>query len=87
MRLLRITIRGALPCLLAACGASTGADLPAPPDGLGAPCTLPAALPARAMTQGEVEIAWGRERAALRDCAKRHALLVEFIEGQRAAGK
>ena len=85
MRLTVTTIRSALPFLLAACGASTGADLATPPDGLRAPCPAPSALPARDMTQAEVEIAWGRDRDALRDCAERHALLVEFIEGQRAA--
>jgi hypothetical protein len=77
-------VRGALPCLLTACGVSTGADLAEVPAALVQPCAVPQVLAVRPMMQAEVEIVWGRDRAALRDCGARQALLVEFLEGQRA---
>lgn len=70
---------------LTACAGSTGADLPAAPVALSAPCVLPQSLPPRDLTQAEVERLWGRDRGALRDCSARHGLLVTFVAGQRAA--
>ena len=36
-------------------------------------CPAPVQLPARALTDQEIEILWGRDRSALRDCAQRLA--------------
>ncbi|WP_280517652.1 hypothetical protein [Falsirhodobacter halotolerans] len=36
---------------------------------------MPQTLPERALTQGEVELAWGRDRGALRECGERMAVL------------
>lgn len=54
-----------LVSLLSACGGSDYArpDLP--------PCALPVALPDRALSDREVEVLWGRDRSALRECAGR----------------
>lgn len=76
-----------LPCLLAACGGSTASDLVAPPDALVVPCPVPVRLPDRALTQAEVEGAWGADRRALRGCGERHALLVAWAQGQVEAGR
>ena len=68
----------ALPCLLGACGASTPVDVPPPPAEMVSRCAAPLSLPARDATQAEVERWWGRDRAALRDCADRHAALSDW---------
>jgi hypothetical protein len=61
----------ALPLsLLTACGASISDRAPVPPS-LTAPCRPPAVLPERALTQTEVEVLWGRDRTALRDCGSK----------------
>ena len=73
-------------CLLAACSGSTPADLAPPPEALTASCAVPLALPARDATQAEVERWWGRDRAELRACGERHALLADWAAGQVAAG-
>lgn len=75
----------ALPFLLAACAASTPGDIAAPPEALMAPCAAPLRLPQRDATQAEVERWWGHDRSALRDCAARHGLLIDWAEGQMAA--
>ncbi|MBK5928583.1 hypothetical protein [Rhodobaculum claviforme] len=61
------------------------ADLAPPPPALVAPCAAPVALPDRDATQAEVERWWGADRAALGDCAARHALLADWAAGQIAA--
>ena len=67
MRTLGVT---GLPLVLTACGGLTAADLPAPPPSLTAPCQRPAALPVGPMSQVQVELAWGDDRAALRACGE-----------------
>jgi hypothetical protein len=62
---------------LAACSGSMPARPVPPPPSLAVPCAEPVRLPARDMTQAEVETAWGRDRTALRDCREKHAALVE----------
>ena len=68
-------------CLLTACGGSTvveAVDLAVPPSpSLLMPCREPVLLPERALSDREVEIFWGRDRSALRECASRHAGLAE----------
>jgi hypothetical protein len=39
------------------------------------------------MTQGEVEVFWGRDRSALRNCAEMHSALVRFIDAQAGAAR
>lgn len=67
---------------LTACAGSIAGDLEPPPTALVAPCDEPTQLPVRTLTQAEVEVAWGRDRAALRACGERHGLLVRWVEGQ-----
>lgn len=95
MRLNAILTLPALACLLTACGGSTafdrlaattaGVDVRAPDSALTAPCPGPAALPARALTQAEVERYWGRDRAGLAVCRDRHSGLVRFYATRDAA--
>jgi hypothetical protein len=68
-----------LPLVLSAC---FGADTPAlrePPASLLVECPDPVAIPHRDLTGREVEIFWGRDRAALRTCADRHSALVKEV--------
>lgn len=85
MQHLRIPTLIALLWALTACGGSTAGDITPPPDSLLPACGLPISLPHRELTQAEVEIWWGRDRSALRDCAARHELLAEWALGQIAA--
>ena len=56
--------------LLAGCAGSTpSAD--APPSLL-VPCDRPVILPDRALSDRDVELLWGRDRAALVACRSRH---------------
>ena len=56
--------------LLAGCAGSTpSADTP---PSLLAPCDRPVSLPDRALSDREVEVLWGRDRAALVTCRSRH---------------
>jgi len=43
-------------------------------------CDAPVRLPERDITGREVEVLWGRDRAALNACSSRHRGLVDFIE-------
>jgi hypothetical protein len=67
---------------LAACSGSTPARPVPPPPSLTAPCAEPVWLPARDMTQAEVETFWGRDRTALRECGDKHAALVAYGAGE-----
>ena len=62
-------------------------DVAPPPDTLVVPCAQPLGLPMRALTQGEAEVLWGRDRSGLRDCGERHGLLVEWARGQVGRGE
>lgn len=70
----------AISLVLAACGEDRALAPPAPPASLTQHCARPQALPERDMTQGEVEVLWGRDRTALRACGGRHAGLVDYVE-------
>ena len=69
-RLGRTLIGIGLLSVLTACGGSTPVEPIAPPPSLTAPCPRPVGLPERAMTQVQVETAWGRDRSALRACGE-----------------
>lgn len=73
-RQMRIQMTVSAFCLLAGCSASTSADLP---PSLIAPAQPPVILPDRAMTMTEVEIYWGRDRSALRQCVSQVAGIAE----------
>lgn len=62
----------ALPaCLaLAFCGWTPDRAVP-----VVAPCDLPVDLPDRALNDQEIEVLWGRDRSALRECAGRVSAL------------
>jgi|GEM_PF-196349 len=76
-----------LLCVLTACAASTEGKL-APPPSLTVACPAPVALPDRALTQAEVELSWGRDRSALRDCGDRLGALTlwQNIETYKTLG-
>lgn len=67
---------------LPGCGASTvSTDRPVlapPPVELTRACARPVDLPDGALTQGEVERHWSRDRASLAVCGRRHGALVKF---------
>ena len=52
-------------CLLTACGAYSSGK-PALP-----PCADPVVLPDRALSDRDIEVMWGRDRSALRECGAR----------------
>lgn len=76
MQLRRTLTLTACACLLTACAAWVPRD--APPETAAAPCAPPVVLPARALTQREVETWWRADRHALLDCGERLDLLVAF---------
>ena len=82
-------MRGAIPALclmLTACSPDIGADIAPPPERLLTPCAAPQTWArGSALTQADVEILWGRDRTALRDCGERHGLLAEWAQGQMEA--
>lgn len=49
-----------------------------PPAALEKRCARPLRLAEKAMTAGEVERAWGKDRAAQAACAARHAVLIAW---------
>lgn len=65
---MRILMLAALPLAVTACAALPAAERPPVPPSLLAPAAAPVALPDRALAQAEVEILWGRDRTALRQC-------------------
>lgn len=61
---------GLMLSLPAACGVSSkSADIP---PSLLIPCDRPVSLPDRALSDRDVELLWGRDRAALVACRSRH---------------
>jgi len=81
MRRARIPGLMLLLLVLTACAGSRPVEVerPAPPPSLTLPCAGPVALPDRGLTQGEVEVLWGRDRSSLRACGSRHVGLVEWV--------
>ena len=71
-----------LALALQGCGGLAKGKALLPPPSLTAPCSAPMALPDTAMTQGQVEVAWGRDRSALRSCGGQLAGLVDWYRGQ-----
>ena len=67
-----------LPFLVAACAGSAPVEVQRPADSLLDACAAPVSLPTRDLTQAEVERLWGADRAALRDCGERHAVLATW---------
>lgn len=53
---------------------------PAPPPSLIEPCDLAVAIPARDVTQDEVERWWRADRVRLARCAGKHQGLVDWAE-------
>ena len=80
---LPILMLAVLPLALPACKgwAVSGARIEPPPPSLTAPCAAPVALPARAMSQAQVESAWGKDRTALVICAARARDLTMWANG------
>lgn len=69
-----------------ACGPRLVGDVPIPPEALLAPCVAPQVWQAgRGLSQSEVEILWGRDRAGLRDCAARQGLLAGWAQDMAGA--
>lgn len=74
-------------CLAAALTGCAADDAPrvAPAASLLVRCPAPLDLPSRDLTGAEVEIMWGRDRSALRNCASRHDALAQTMETGNAA--
>lgn len=92
MRLILIAIL-ALTLTACASGRTIGiVDTPRldrPSQALLSACALPTNLPKGEMSQRDIERYWGLDRKHQIECAKKHGILVEFIEGRDAglAGK
>jgi hypothetical protein len=56
-----------------------------PPRGLEKPCGAPVRLAGKAMSAGEVERHWGKDRVSLADCKARHGELVAWRRSRDAA--
>ena len=70
--------------LLAACNGSTasgGIRLDPPPPSLTEPCQPAVVLPARDMTQAEVERFWRADRARVAACREKHQGMVDWAMG------
>jgi hypothetical protein len=72
--------------LLTACGGLTSVEAvdfgAAPQASLTLACGAPVLLPERALSDRDVEIYWGRDRRALRECGSRHSALAEAANGR-----
>lgn len=64
--------------LLIGCAASIRGEAPPPPPSLLVPCGDPVTLPARALSDQEIEVYWGRDRAGYRACGSAKAGLAEW---------
>lgn len=53
-------------------------EAPPPPPSLTALCELPVELPSQGLSDQGVEVLWGRDRAALRQCWSRQAALARW---------
>ena len=73
-------------CLLTASCASTNVKPLLPPPSLTQPCAAPVRLPARGLTDQEVEVQWGRDRTALRACGSRLDGLAKWAIVQATKG-
>ncbi len=78
----KILMLGGSLFLLTACGGSIAGDVVRPPAAMDEPCAQPTGLPQRALTQSEVEIFWGGDRTALRNCGERYEVLRDLISSQ-----
>ncbi|KEP71744.1 hypothetical protein DL1_00015 [Thioclava dalianensis] len=66
---------------MSGCGSDEQATPIAPviPPSLLVPCAAPVAITPGAMSDRDVEIGWGRDRAALRACGSLHRGLVQVV--------
>lgn len=70
--------------LLSGCAGSPPVDLAvAPPPSLLVPCAAPVRLKDAALSSRDIEIGWGRDRAALRACGSKQAALANYLEGRQ----
>lgn len=79
-------LRTTCACLLIASCGSTSGNLPSPPPSLTQPCSAPARLPDRGLTDQEIEVQWGRDRTALRSCGSQLDGLVKWAIVQSTKG-
>ena len=77
-----LMLTGAL-LALTACDelAVSGATIDPPPPSLVQPCRQAVALPARALTQAEVESFWRADRARVAACREKHQGMVDWAAG------
>ena len=76
------TLYKTLPAfLLAACAGSTNYEGPPLPPSLLVPCDAPVELPERALSDQEIEVLWGRDRRALRECGGRFGAFRTILLG------
>ena len=69
--------------LLAGCAGSNSVEPISPPPSLTLPCKEPSDLPDRSINDQEIEVFWGRDRSALRECTSRHQGLVTWLNEAR----
>lgn len=43
-------------------------------------CKYPTVLPDSALDDQQIEVLWGRDRAALRECGSRHNALADWVD-------
>lgn len=79
MRILSLMLAASLLTGCAAFNRGDGGARLAPPPSLTMPCADPVRLPDRALSDQEIEVLWGRDRAALRACEGRHGALAAHI--------
>jgi hypothetical protein len=68
-----------LAFLLQGCGGSTPSEPLLPPPSLVTPCAYPVVLPDSALNDQQIEVRWGHDRSALRECGSRHSALVDWV--------
>jgi hypothetical protein len=61
--------------MLSACLGSSNVEPATIPPSLKVPCADPVSLPDRGLNDAEIELWWGRDRAALRACGSMHSAL------------
>jgi hypothetical protein len=94
MKLRKLMIAGCVSMLAAACASTASVDgqpvvelaTPAaqPSAQAAAPCADPVSIPHRAISAGEVQRLWGRDRVALTACGQAKADLAEFYRDRDA---
>ncbi|WP_439604160.1 hypothetical protein [Shinella sp.] len=90
-----LLLAAVLPCLAGCATLSTQSadtsgraiDPASIPQSLKQPCNQVVDLPARELLSAETARLWGRDRASLGECGRRHGALVKAIEAVEGQGR